>query len=82
MPVFLSGVFYSRFLCRKEPFHVFTNRFYLGQRSPRLIHFALPVMFALFLQAMYGTVDLLIVGQFASSTAFPLWLQDPRLCRL
>ena len=35
MPVFLSGVFYSRVLCRKEPFHVFTNRFYLGQRSPR-----------------------------------------------
>ena len=68
MPVFLSGVFYSRFLCRKEPFHVFTNRFYLGSVPRALIHFALPVMFALFLQAMYGTVDLLIVGQFASST--------------
>lgn len=31
-----------------------------------LILFALPVLFALFLQAMYGTVDLLIVGKFAS----------------
>lgn len=53
-----------------------------GSVPRALIHFALPVMFALFLQAMYGTVDLLIVGQFASSTAFPLWLQDLRLCRL
>lgn len=32
-----------------------------------LIVFALPVLFALFLQAMYGAVDLLIVGKFASS---------------
>ena len=39
-----------------------------GSVPRALIHFALPVMFALFLQAMYGTVDLLIVGQFASST--------------
>ena len=32
-----------------------------------LILFALPVLLALFLQAMYGAVDLLIVGKFASS---------------
>ena len=32
-----------------------------------LILFALPVLFALFLQAMYGAVDLLIVGKFASA---------------
>ncbi len=32
-----------------------------------LILFALPVLFALFLQAMYGAVDLLIVGKFATS---------------
>ena len=29
--------------------------------------FAMPVLFALFLQAMYGAVDLLVVGKFASS---------------
>lgn len=29
-----------------------------------LIRFALPVLLALFLQTMYGAVDLLIVGQF------------------
>ena len=33
-----------------------------------LILFAFPVLLALFLQAMYGAVDLLIVGKFASST--------------
>lgn len=33
-----------------------------------LILFALPVLLALFLQAMYGAVDLLVVGKFASST--------------
>lgn len=31
-----------------------------------LLSFALPVFFALFLQAMYGAVDLLIVGKFAT----------------
>jgi len=32
-----------------------------------LIRFVLPVLFALFLQAMYGAVDLLVVGKFAAS---------------
>lgn len=32
-----------------------------------LIKFALPILFALFLQSMYGAVDLLVVGKFASS---------------
>ncbi len=32
-----------------------------------LLRFAAPVLFALFLQAMYGAVDLLIVGRFAGS---------------
>lgn len=32
-----------------------------------LLRFAVPVLFALFLQAMYGAVDLLIVGKFATS---------------
>lgn len=32
-----------------------------------LIRFALPVFLALFLQAMYGAVDLLVVGQFSSA---------------
>ena len=31
---------------------------------PSLVRFALPVLLALFLQTMYGAVDLLIVGQF------------------
>ncbi|MBQ9061808.1 MAG: MATE family efflux transporter [Eubacterium sp.] len=32
-----------------------------------LLRFALPVMFALFLQSMYGAVDLFVVGHFAES---------------
>ena len=38
-----------------------------GKILQPLIVFALPVLFALFLQAMYGAVDLLIVGKFSSS---------------
>lgn len=34
-----------------------------------LIKFTLPIMAALILQALYGAVDLLVVGQFASSAA-------------
>ena len=43
-----------------------TNTFTEGKILQPLILFALPVLFALFLQAMYGAVDLLIVGKFAS----------------
>jgi len=40
-----------------------------GKIFSPLIRFALPIFLALFLQAMYGAVDLLIVGQFGGSTA-------------
>lgn len=43
-----------------------TSNFTEGKIMQPLILFALPVLFALFLQAMYGAVDLLIVGKFAS----------------
>lgn len=38
-----------------------------GKILQPLILFAMPVLFALFLQAVYGAVDLLVVGKFASS---------------
>ena len=38
-----------------------------GKILQPLIMFAFPVLLALFFQAMYGAVDLLIVGRFASS---------------
>lgn len=44
-----------------------TTTFTEGKILQPLILFALPVLFVLFLQAMYGAVDLLIVGKFASS---------------
>ena len=40
-----------------------------GKIFSPLIRFALPVLLALFLQAMYGAVDLLIVGQFGGDAA-------------
>lgn len=46
-----------------------TQNFTEGKVFVPLIRFALPVLFALFLQAMYGAVDLLIVGQFGGSNA-------------
>ena len=43
--------------------HNFTE----GKILSPLIRFALPVLLALFLQAMYGAVDLLVVGQFGTA---------------
>lgn len=44
-----------------------TKNFTSGKILMPLIEFALPVLLALFLQTMYGAVDLLIVGQFGST---------------
>lgn len=38
-----------------------------GKILKSLISFAFPILFALFLQAMYGAADLIIVGQFAGT---------------
>ena len=46
-----------------------------GKILQPLILFAMPVLFALFLQAMYGAVDLLVVGKFASSADYRRCLQ-------
>lgn len=46
-----------------------TQNFTEGQIFSPLIRFALPVLFALFLQTMYGAVDLLVVGQFGGELA-------------
>ena len=42
------------------------TRFTEGKILGPLMAFALPVLFALFLQAMYGAVDLLVAGKFAA----------------
>lgn len=44
-----------------------TRDFTEGKILPQLLSFAFPVLLALFLQSMYGAVDLLVVGQFASA---------------
>lgn len=38
-----------------------------GRIVPRLLRFALPVLGALFLQSLYGAVDLLVVGHFGNA---------------
>lgn len=43
------------------------SRFTQGRILPLLLKFALPVLGALVLQAMYGAVDLLVVGRFDTS---------------
>ena len=40
------------------------NNFTEGRILPKMVGFAVPVLFALILQATYGAVDMLIVGQF------------------
>lgn len=44
-----------------------TQNFTQGKILSPLVGFALPVLFALFLQAMYGAVDLAVVGRFGTS---------------
>ena len=44
------------------------NDFLNGSILPSLLRFAGPVLLALFLQAMYGAVDLMVVGQFGAPT--------------
>lgn len=43
------------------------NDFTNGAILPKLLKFMLPVLFAIFLQAMYGAVDLLVVGWFGTT---------------
>ena len=45
------------------------NRLVTGKIAPALLQFALPFMAASFLQAIYGAVDLFVVGQYADSAA-------------
>ena len=43
------------------------QNFTTGKIFPSLIRFALPILGAMFLQTMYGAVDMMVVGQFAES---------------
>lgn len=45
-----------------------SNNFTEGKIFTPLMKFAIPVLLALFLQAMYGAVDLLVVGKFAHTS--------------
>ncbi len=43
------------------------NDFTEGRILPKLLRFAVPILWALILQAMYGAVDLMVVGQFGTA---------------
>ena len=45
-----------------------TNNFTEGAILATLLKFSFPILLALFLQAMYGAVDLLVVGQFGDAS--------------
>lgn len=45
------------------------NGFLEGKILPPLIKFAIPLMLSLLLQALYGAVDLIVVGQFGSTAS-------------
>lgn len=45
------------------------NRLTEGKIGPTLLRFALPFLLSSFLQALYGAVDLFVVGRFADSAA-------------
>ncbi|MBQ7186749.1 MAG: MATE family efflux transporter [Ruminococcus sp.] len=45
------------------------NDFTSGAILTKLLKFMLPVLFAMFLQSLYGAVDLLVVGQFSDNAA-------------
>lgn len=45
------------------------NDFLQGKIAPELIRFAIPLMFSLILQALYGAVDLVVVGQFGTTAS-------------
>ena len=44
------------------------NDFTQGNIPPKMLRFMLPILGALILQAMYGAVDVLVVGQFGTTT--------------
>ena len=45
------------------------NDFTSGAILPKLLKFMLPVLFAMFLQSLYGAADLLVVGRFSDNAA-------------
>ena len=56
------------------------NTFTEGAILVPLLKFSLPILCAIFLQAMYGAVDLIIVGQFGDASGVSGGIQVPR-CR-
>ena len=50
-----------------------------GSIPVKMIQFMIPILGALILQAMYGAVDMLIVGKFGTTAAFQEYLREVEL---
>ena len=61
--IFLSGLFVQQ----RNKIMEMNRSFTKGPILRVLLKFALPVLAVLFLQALYGEVDLLVVGQFGTA---------------
>ena len=64
-----SSDFYQKYYSRRKKDYIMekTKDFTTGSVLGSLIKFAIPVLAAMFLQSLYGGVDLLVVGQFAET---------------
>ena len=58
-----------RKICFTGDIQMENNNFTEGAILPKLLKFMLPVLFAMFLQSLYGAVDLLVVGRFSDNAA-------------
>lgn len=54
------------------------NELVEGPILPALLKFCGPVLCALFLQAMYGAVDLMVVGRFGDAASVAAWERAAR----
>ena len=57
------------------------NTFLKGNILPPLIKFALPLMLSQLLQALYGAVDLIVVGHLVLLPIFLQYQRQASLCR-
>lgn len=55
---------------------VLAGDFTQGNIANKLIRFMIPILGALVLQAMYGAVDLLVVGQFGTDAGISAYRQE------
>ena len=69
IPIDFSSRFVILLFCCIFKEFILEQQFLQGKILPALIRFSVPLMLSLFLQALYGAVDLVVVGQFGSTAS-------------